>query len=112
MGSAIVESLQQLAGALERGEDLGEKFTLRTVVMKLQVVPFEPQDVLAVRETLGASQIIFALFLGISPKTVRGWEQGIVKPSGIACRFLDEIRRNPDYWRQRLRESIEVKKPA
>jgi len=28
----------------------------------------------------------------------------------VACRFMDEIRRDPSYWLARLRESTVVKK--
>src|SRR4051794_17473009 len=56
-----------------------------------------------------ASQAVFARFLGVSRNTVRSWEQGVNAPSTMACRFLDEIRLNPAYWQQRLRDSAKVK---
>jgi len=52
--------------------------------------------------------MLFAHFLGVSVKTVRSWEQGKT-PSDIASRFMDEIRHNPNYWRQRLKESAKAK---
>jgi len=57
-----------------------------------------------VRELLGASQVVFALFLGASPKTVQAWEQGLLAPNRMARRFMDEIQRHPDIHRSRLRE--------
>lgn len=35
---------------------------------------------------------------------VRDWEQGLKKPGGAACRLMDEIRQNPDYFLRRLKE--------
>jgi HTH-type transcriptional regulator/antitoxin HigA len=57
------------------------------------------------RKVLNASQALFAQFLGVSVKAVRKWESGQA-PSEMACRFMDEIRRNPKYWHKRLRESM------
>jgi DNA-binding transcriptional regulator YiaG len=53
---------------------------------------------------LGASQTIFAQFLGVSPSAVQDWEQGLKPPHGAACRLMDEIRRDPNYWIRRLQE--------
>jgi len=58
------------------------------------------------RGLLRASQAVFARFLGVSVKTVRAWEQGFNVPSDMACRFMDEIRRDPSYWLRRLRSAI------
>jgi putative transcriptional regulator len=57
------------------------------------------------RALLGASQAVFANFLGVSVKTVRAWEQGVNTPSAMACRFMDEIRRDPKHWIARLSEA-------
>jgi putative transcriptional regulator len=56
------------------------------------------------RVTLCASQAIFAQFIGVSTSTVQDWEQGAKTPRGSACRMMDEILRNPDYWISRLKE--------
>jgi DNA-binding transcriptional regulator YiaG len=52
------------------------------------------------------SQAVFAKLLGVSLNTVRAWEQGVNHPSDMACRFLDEIRRDPAYWVRRLKEAV------
>lgn len=85
------------------------RFTCRTFVLDLEPASYNPNDVKSTRKLLSASQGMFAKFLGVSIKTVRAWEQGTNTPSDMACRFMDEIRRNPDYWRSRLRESVRVK---
>ena len=62
------------------------------------------------RDLLGASQGVFAGFLGVSVQTIRAWEQGRQNPSEMVCRFLGEIKRNPQYWRIRLRDSLVIKR--
>lgn len=105
----LLAGLQEFSEALERDEAIPEKFTCRTVTLDLVPVPYAPKAVKATRTLLGASQGVFAQFLGVSVKTVRAWEQGRITPSDMACRFLDEIQRNPRYWRARLAESVRVK---
>src|SRR5438067_1975695 len=56
---------------------------------------FDAKAVKAVRAELGVSQPAFAALLGVATATVRAWEQGQKRPSGMARRFLAEIRRDP-----------------
>ena len=65
-----------------------------------------------VRHQLGMSQVIFAQFLGVAASTVRSWEQGQNPVPGLACRFMDELNRNPSYWRERLEQAVIEKEPA
>jgi putative transcriptional regulator len=108
VGKKIIEGLREFTEALEGDERIAEKFTCRKVTLDLLPVPYSPKAVKATRKLLGVSQGVFAQFLGVSVKTVCAWEQGKT-PGDMACRFMDEIQRNPDYWRKRLRESIRVK---
>jgi len=112
VGARILEGLREFTEALERDETISERFTCRTVVLDLLPVAYGPKEAKATRRLLRASQGIFAQFLGVSVRAVRSWEQGINKPSDMACRFMDEIQRNPEFWRNRLRESIKVKIPC
>ena len=105
----IIDGLQGFVDVLKKDEVVSEKFTSRRVVLDLHPLTYDPKAVQNTRQLLQASQVIFAQFLGVSPKTVRAWEQGATVPSDMACRFLDEIRRDPAYWRNRLRQSIVVK---
>ncbi len=108
----ILQALGEFSTALKRGDNLADTFTSRKVELQLEPGEYDAKNVKAVRKLLCASQTVFAQFLGVSPKTVRGWEQGRIRPSDMACRFLDEIQRNPEYWRKRLRESAVVKTKA
>jgi putative transcriptional regulator len=106
----IVESLQEFVETLRSGADLETTFNCRRVEVKVAPTDYNGNVVGETRKLLRASQAIFAQFLGVSVQTVRAWEQGENVPSDIAKRFMDEIRHNPDYWRQRLREVVVVKK--
>jgi putative transcriptional regulator len=109
VGGKIIEGLREFTEALESNERIADKFTCRKVSLDLLPVPYDPKTVKATRAILKVSQAVFAQFLGVSVKTVRAWEQGYNAPSDMACRFMDEIQRDPEYWRKRLRESVKVK---
>jgi DNA-binding transcriptional regulator YiaG len=105
VGATIVQRLEELVTKLESGEPLEKVCTIRRVALPAAPVP-SPSEVKKIREAVGASQAVFAGFLGVSAHTVRAWEQGVNVPSGIACRFLDEIRRDLQHWRRRLEDSL------
>ena len=50
---------------------------------------------LAARKETGLSQVRFAELLGVSVRTLQGWEQGRKQPSGAARTLLAIARRNP-----------------
>ena len=106
----VVSRLKDFVTALKNDENILEKMTSRTITLDLQPVPYSPKAVRETRKLLGVSQTVFALFLGVSPKTVRSWEQGVNVPKDMACRFMDEIRRDPTHWKKRLSEAVVVKK--
>src|SRR5436190_1216887 len=98
VGSELAGRLKKFAEALEGTDDLRARFTCRTVKLNLRTTQCGPHEVKQARVLLQASQAIFAQFLGVSLSAVRDWEQGIKPPSGAACRLMDEIRRNPEYF--------------
>ncbi len=104
VGASIIRSLEEFAEALEAGEDIEKRFTCRTVRLDIKPRDYSPNMVKKTRAILGASQSVFAQFLGVSPSAVQDWEQGAKFPHGSARRLMDEIRNNPDYWRRRLQE--------
>jgi putative transcriptional regulator len=66
----LLESVKQ-GGAILRGESKPSRS-----------FDFENPDVRAIREGFGLSQNKFARLLGISPATLRNWEQGRRKRPG------------------------------
>jgi putative transcriptional regulator len=104
VGTRIIKGLQEFVAALETKKLIHKEFTCRVVELDLHPTVYDRKMVRDTRRMLRASQAVFALFLGVSTKTVRAWEQGLNVPSDIACRFMDEIRLNPDYWLKRLQE--------
>jgi DNA-binding transcriptional regulator YiaG len=104
VGAAITQRLRAAAEAVEAGEDLTQRFTCRTVRLRLAPTSYGAKEVKQIRRKLGASQVIFAQFLGVSASAVQDWEQGLKPPQGAACRLMDEIRRDPQYWLRRLQE--------
>jgi putative transcriptional regulator len=109
VGAQIVQGLQGFADALEKKEPIAAKFTCRVVELDLRPTPYDPAQVRQTRLLLQASQAVFARFLGVSVKTVRAWEQGVNMPNDMACRFMDEIRFNPEYWIERLQKAAVAK---
>ncbi len=80
----LLESVNQ-AVEIERGERKPSRtFTVRS-----------KNDVVAARAKLGLSQTKFAALLGISPNTLRTWEQGRRRPTGPAQILLKVAQRHP-----------------
>ncbi|MBX9622835.1 MAG: helix-turn-helix domain-containing protein [Gemmataceae bacterium] len=104
LGRKIIASLEKLVAAARKGgmAEVERQFTVRRVRNPFPRVPADPAAVAAVRAAVGASQAAFAALLGVSAGTVRAWEQGANPPSGMAARFLAEIRADPGYWKRKL----------
>lgn len=60
-----------------------------------RVIVFKPADIRAIRARLGKSQSEFALMIGVSPATLRNWEQGRRIPEGPARALLKIAAENP-----------------
>lgn len=108
----LLESMRQVTEALESDQPLESVLNCRTRAVRVRTAKLTPQQIRRVRHRLGASQTLFAQFLGVSPATVKAWEQGVNQPSRIAVRFLSEIEHDPEHWHRRLHESLVTKKPS
>jgi putative transcriptional regulator len=107
-GARIIAGLNAINEALDVGgmEEVRKRFTVHTVRRSAFEMPqLSAADVTKIRASIGVSQAVFAAMLGVSANTIRAWEQGVNPPSGMAVRFLAEVRRNPDYWRARVQEA-------
>jgi putative transcriptional regulator len=90
----IADDLRQSltdAMAYERGEQVD----LRTTELVAAPKPMKPQEIREIRESLHASQAVFARFLCVSPKAVQSWEQGARRPQSTALRLLTIAKKNP-----------------
>lgn len=84
------DSLQS-ALAFERGEAVD----LRVTEFPAAPRHMRPKDIREIRESLNASQVLFARFLNVSPNTIRSWEQGTRKPQGADLKLLTIAKKNP-----------------
>ena len=100
-GKKLIASMRQMADALESGDD--RRLTIRQVQLPPDPQPYAAAQVRATRERLKVSQTVFAHLLGVSTVLTQSWEQGLRKPSKLACRLLDEINSDPERWRRKLR---------
>jgi putative transcriptional regulator len=112
IGGKIVKELSDFTAALRDGGKISDKFTCHKIELCLEPQAYSPALVKETRKKIGLSQALFAQFLGVSKKTVSAWEQGENSPNPMACRFMDEIRYNADYWKERFRKSARVKETA
>ena len=105
LGAEMLAGLSEFCDALESGEPIEKRYTVRTVTLDLKPTDYSPDDVRRIRATLRASQALFARFLGVSVNSVKAWEQGLRRVPAIACRFMDEIVANPALWTDRIRQA-------
>jgi putative transcriptional regulator len=99
-------ALGRFRDTVEAGVPIEQRYTVRRARLNLTPRTFGPDEIKGVRVALGVSQPIFGQFLGVDVKTIRSWEQGQRLPSGIACRFLEEIQTDLGHWRGSLREVL------
>jgi DNA-binding transcriptional regulator YiaG len=98
----MVDDLHAICDAVESGIPLERAATVRTFRVRAEVPTPSPDEIRAIRGSLGLSRAGFAEFLGAGLGTVRSWELGQREPSALARRFLGAIRDDPAYWRGRL----------
>lgn len=80
----LCESIKQ-AGEIRRG-----------VRKPSRVFKHSDPDVRTIRERLGLSQSRFAAMIGVSSRTLQGWEQGRREPEGPAKALLRVVERAPE----------------
>lgn len=80
----LLESVKE-AGEIKRGQRAPARRTFVDTTV----------DVLRVRQKLNLSRQQFATLLGVSERTVEGWEQGRRQPAGPARMLLRVAARHP-----------------
>lgn len=79
----LVESVRE-AGSVYRGASKPSKVHRAAAL-----------DVGAIRSSTGLSQSAFALLIGVSVRTLQGWEQGRRQPQGPARALLTVFKNDP-----------------
>src|SRR5260370_42266976 len=84
---------QSLADAL--AYERGQAVDLRVTEIPAPTAALNPAEIRRIRESLHASQAVFAHFLCVSCKAVQSWEQGSRGPQSTALRLLTIAKKNP-----------------
>jgi putative transcriptional regulator len=100
-GLKILAGLKEIVDALESGEPLERRFTVREVTIP-DPGEYDAKAIKAMRKRLGLSQSLFAHLIGVSVILEQAWEQGRRFPSATARRLFDEIQRDPTRWANML----------
>lgn len=91
LSEGLIEGLKQ---AIDYKKGDHTKASSRTVSIKPLPV-YNKNDVKAIRKNVNMTQKNFALFLGVSIKTVESWETGTNSPSSSSLRLLQLIKNDP-----------------
>ena len=81
--------------AFEAKRDLAAELLQSVREMKAGQVAVVSSPVIEARRSTGLSQSQFAALLGVSVRTLQGWEQGRKQPSGAARTLLAIASTNP-----------------
>ena len=81
--------------AYEAKRDLAAELLQSVREMKAGHVHVVSSPVIEARKNTGLSQSQFAVLLGVSVRTLQGWEQGRKQPSGAARTLLAIASTNP-----------------
>jgi putative transcriptional regulator len=81
--------------AFEAKRDLAAELLQSVREMKAGKVAVVSSPVIEARKSTGLSQSQFATLLGVSVRTLQGWEQGRKQPSGAARTLLVIASTNP-----------------
>jgi putative transcriptional regulator len=86
---------QKELAAYEAKRDLAADLLQAVREMKAGQVQVVSSPVIEARKKTGLSQSQFAALLGVSVRTLQGWEQGRKQPSGAARTLLAIASSNP-----------------
>ena len=76
---------------------------LNSLGVTIPEVQLTTRQIKEIRDTLNLSQAVFAKLLNVSPSSIRQWEQGKRKPTGVTRGLLDLLKRSPQILDYRLK---------
>lgn len=89
------EAIHRAASGLHRAKVIDKKTMRDYDELCIDKAPeFKPQEIARIRKGVNVSQGVFAAYLNTTVSTVRQWEQGDKRPSGIAARMLQLVKKN------------------
>jgi putative transcriptional regulator len=93
--SDAFEAIHSSASALHRVGVIS-KTTMREFDESclIEPKPIAPKQIKAIREENHISQPVFARYLNTSESTVQKWETGAKRPSGMALRLLQVVKKH------------------
>lgn len=89
--------------------DLPVSFTqkeLNKLGVTVAKVTLQARQIQLIRKQLNLSQTVFAKLLGVSPSSVRQWEQGHRRPTGATMVLLELLDRQPHLLDYRLGRNV------
>jgi putative transcriptional regulator len=73
----------------------GGQVNLRVAELPAPPQKLRPIEIRHIRLALQATQTLFAVYLNVSPNTIRSWEQGTRHPQGADLKLLAIAKSNP-----------------
>jgi len=73
----------------------GQSVDLRVTEFPPPPRQLSPAEIRAIRQSLNASQALFARLLNVSANAVESWEQGVRRPRSAAVKLLDIAHNYP-----------------
>lgn len=85
--STLYEDLMEGFNEILDAQRTGKKLKTTTVSIP-EVKHYTNREIKRIRNKVGMTQSLMALYMGVSKKTVEAWESGKNHPTGPACRLL------------------------
>lgn len=93
--SDALAAVHSAATGLHRADLISKKTMREYDALCIEAAPaFDAQAIARVRQSVNVSQSVFAAYLNTTTSTVRQWEQGDKKPSGMAARLLQLVQKH------------------